>query len=60
MNSNYFLEAAEKIADLADEYSYNNQLSCILRAGASKLMEKSGSYTISIPTQEELKLTVNE
>ena len=53
MNNNSFLEAAEKIADLADEYSHISQLSTVLKAGASKLMEKSGSYFLKKQESKE-------
>ena len=46
MKGNYYLEAADKISDLAEEYSHDYDLSNILRAGAVRIMELSGSFII--------------
>jgi len=60
MGNNFYLEAAEKISDLADEYSYDYKLATILRAGASRIMELSGTFIIKIASEEDIKLAANE
>jgi hypothetical protein len=61
MGNNSYLEAAEKISDLADEYSHDYQLACILRAGASRIMELSGTFIIKTASVEnDAKLAANE
>jgi len=61
MKGIYYLEAAERISDLADEYAnIDNNLANVLRAGASRILELSGSFMIKTASVEDKKLNITE